>query len=124
MALDTFRLEAFFAVAKLRNFSKAAKRIAITQSALSQRIAKLESELEAALFIRSPSGIKLTPAGEDLLRYCQMKQGLEDELLSRFKSDRNSAGPTRDTANRRLLLRNSICSYASFAEANSGKPGS
>jgi DNA-binding transcriptional LysR family regulator len=60
MGLQTAQLEAFEEVAKLRNFSKAAKALHITQSALSQRIINLESELEVALFIRDPSGLRLT----------------------------------------------------------------
>lgn len=86
MKLSSSHLEAFAEVAKTRNFSLAAKNLHITQSALSQRILNLESDLTTGLIIRDPAGLRLTPAGEDLLRYCLTTDGLERELLSRLSS--------------------------------------
>ena len=85
MGLQTTQLEAFAEVARLKNFSKAAKALNITQSALSQRIINLESELELALIIRDPSGLKLTDEGQNLLRYCRSRDALEDEFLWSLK---------------------------------------
>lgn len=55
------------AVARHGSFSAAAAEIDVSQSALSQAIATLESELGAALFDRSPGGVRLTAAGTALL---------------------------------------------------------
>lgn len=84
MGLSSLQLEAFVEVAKAGTFSQAAKNLHLTQSALSQRIINLESELESSLIIRDPAGLRLTSAGEDLLRYCRAKAGLERELLGRI----------------------------------------
>jgi len=40
----------------------------------------------ATLFIRDPSQIKITEIGEKLLRYCQTKDSMEDELLLNLTS--------------------------------------
>ena len=69
------------AVAKMGSFSKAAEQIHITQSALSQRVKALEEDLCLTLFLRTPTGISLTEPGERLLRYCQCRDSMEEELL-------------------------------------------
>ena len=60
----------------------------VTQSALSHRIAALENELGAPLFIREKKGIRLTESGEELLRFVQVKNSLEEEFLSKFKAQK------------------------------------
>jgi DNA-binding transcriptional LysR family regulator len=61
-------LEDFVTLAAMRNFSRAAEARAVTQPAFSRRIRTLEQWLGASLFRRSPHGVELTPAGEELLR--------------------------------------------------------
>ena len=82
MSLSSLYLDAFQAVARVRSFSGAAKQLAITQSALSQRVINLEEELGATLFIRESSGVRLTDLGARLLRYCKSKELLEVEFLA------------------------------------------
>ena len=89
MALTSSHLEAFSEVIRCGSFSKAAQNLHITQSALSQRIINLENELATALIIRDPSGLRLTPAGKTLLRYCQTKTSLEDEVLAQIAKATN-----------------------------------
>lgn len=84
MKLSSLFLEAFFAVSKTLNFSRASKELHITQSALSQRILNLEDHLGTKLFIRDPAGARLTESGHLLLRYCQAQSALEEELLSKL----------------------------------------
>jgi DNA-binding transcriptional LysR family regulator len=86
MSLSSLQLDAFLAAAKSLNFSRAAESLFITQSALSQRIKNLELTMGATLFIRDPSQIKITEIGEKLLRYCQTKDAMEDELLLNLTS--------------------------------------
>lgn len=81
MSLPSANLDAFLAVAKAEGFSSAAKLLSVTQSALSQRIKNLEDELGLTLFIRTPLGANLTEHGERLLRYCQTRDSLEEELI-------------------------------------------
>lgn len=82
LKLSSTQLEAFVAVTKNSSFSKAADQVHITQSALSQRIKNLEEQLGQSLLIRDPAGVRLTEAGEKLLRYCQVKDMMEEEFLS------------------------------------------
>jgi DNA-binding transcriptional LysR family regulator len=58
------QLEYFIAVASEMNFSRAAQRVHVVQSALSTSVSKLEKELGVELFDRSRQQIKITPAGE------------------------------------------------------------
>lgn len=82
MGLSSLHLDAFLAAARAGNFSQAASELHITQSALSQRIKALEEELNQTLFLRMPRGVRPTDAGTRLLRYCQARDRLEEELLS------------------------------------------
>jgi DNA-binding transcriptional LysR family regulator len=85
MKLNSSQLEAFYSVAQHLHFTKAAAEINVTQSALSQRIAKLEEDLETTLFILDRSSIRLTDAGSELLRFCERQNSLETELLQSLK---------------------------------------
>jgi len=57
-------LDYFRTVAKYLNMTKAAEKLHISQSAVSQTISKLEDELGVALFARSHGKLKLTEAGK------------------------------------------------------------
>ncbi|MDL2399295.1 LysR family transcriptional regulator [Rhizobium mayense] len=59
-------LKTFLAVARNRNFTRAAEEVHLAQSSVSDQIQSLETELGTALFIRSRSGLTLTAAGEAL----------------------------------------------------------
>ena len=69
--MEIRHLRYFIAVAELRNFTKAAEASFVAQSALSQQISRLESELGTPLFVRAKKGATLTPAGELLLPHAR-----------------------------------------------------
>ena len=86
MSLSSLYLEAFLAVARHRSFTKAAAALRLTQSALSQRIAALEADLETTLFVRAKKSIELTEIGFHLLRHSQIRESLDSEFLSLVRS--------------------------------------
>ncbi len=96
MKINSQHLEAFYAIAKTLNFTKAAVEVHVTQSALSQRIAKLEEDLETTLFIRDRNSIQLTEQAYLLLRYCETHYLAEAELLEQLKgSEKGFSGILR-----------------------------
>lgn len=66
-ALDARRLSLFLAVVEHGGFTRAARAVHISQPALSQAVAELETELRCSLFHRLGRDVKLTPAGEALV---------------------------------------------------------
>ena len=62
-------LNYFYQVANSKSISTVAKNSHISQSALSQQIAKLENKLNVKLFTRTNKGVSLTPEGEILFKY-------------------------------------------------------
>ena len=75
--LDVRRMRVLREVAAQRSFSAAAEKLGYTQSAVSQQIAALEREAGATLIERNPRGIRLTDAGEALVRHA-------DKILARL----------------------------------------
>ncbi|WP_137995007.1 LysR family transcriptional regulator [Streptomyces vilmorinianum] len=65
--MDPHHLRTFVTVARLTSFSEAARELGYTQSAVSQHIAALESDLGQSLLGRRP--VVPTPAGERLLEH-------------------------------------------------------
>lgn len=79
MPLELSQLETFVAVAELKSFSRAAKRLHRTQPAISQVIRKLEDDLGETLFDRAQRDGSLTAAGELLHGYAQRLLQLRTE---------------------------------------------
>jgi DNA-binding transcriptional LysR family regulator len=66
--MDVRQLEMFRAVAEEGSFTRAARRLNVSQSAVSRQLQLLEGELGGPLLHRSPKGITLTAEGTLLLR--------------------------------------------------------
>jgi DNA-binding transcriptional LysR family regulator len=69
--LDPIALKAFYFAAIYENFTKASEAAHITQSGVSQHVAKLELELNVELFVRVGKKVKLTEAGKQLKQYTE-----------------------------------------------------
>lgn len=88
MDLDSLRL--FRDIAQSRSFSKGAENNKISQSAASQQIQDLESELGVLLLDRSTRPLEVTPAGELFAEYCRDVLRRRDEFgadLARLKHE-------------------------------------
>jgi DNA-binding transcriptional LysR family regulator len=70
--LDVGRLRFFSEVARAGSFTEAASRLSYTQSAVSQQIATLEAELGLTLIERGTRPLRLTDAGEVLVRRAEI----------------------------------------------------
>src|SRR5215211_874101 len=75
--LDVRRMRVLREVALRGSFSAAAEALSFTQSAVSQQIAALEREAGAVLVERSARGVRLTEAGEAVVRHA-------DQILGRL----------------------------------------
>ena len=69
--LDVRRMRVLREVALRGSFSAAAESLSFTQSAVSQQIAALEREAGAVLVERSARGVRLTDAGEAVVRHAE-----------------------------------------------------
>lgn len=81
--MDTASLLAFVRVAETGSFSHAAEQLFLTQSAVSKRIAQLESQLNCRLFDRIGRQVSLNEAGRTLLPQArEILHSLEDAARS------------------------------------------
>ena len=69
--MKNFSYEVFSKVARQKTFIAAAKQLQVTPSAISHSINSLEKDLGFSLFVRSRSGVRLTPNGQRVLPLIQ-----------------------------------------------------
>ena len=62
--LEFHQLDAFIAVARAKNFTRAAEELGMSQSALSRAVQRLEQQIGQPLFERKPREVTLTDLGE------------------------------------------------------------
>ena len=89
----------FVAVARERSFTKAAAKLGVSQSALSQTIRQLEARLGVRLLTRTTRSVAPTEAGERLLGVVAPRfEEIETELTSLRELRQKPAGTVRITA--------------------------
>ncbi len=65
--MEIRQLKAFLAISEAKTFTAGARRVNVTQAAISMQIRQLEDEVGLPLFTRTPRRVILTEAGEYLL---------------------------------------------------------
>ncbi len=100
MAVENFNdLAAFVAVARERSFTRAAAKLGVSQSALSQTIKGLEARIGMRLLTRNTRSVSPTEAGERLLRTVAPRfEEIEQELDALSALREKPAGTVRITA--------------------------
>lgn len=105
-------------VARARTFTRAADELSLTQPAISQRIRRLEQVLGVEIFDRSAKGhaVRLTPAGERVLRFADEVLGRLEQLqrdLERERAARRHATVTIacDTSGVKAVLPALLAAY-------------
>lgn len=77
-------VRAFLVISELESFRQAADRLAVSQSALSRRVRKIEDQLGARLFDRSTRRVALTAVGREFIPLAQRMVGEFERSLERI----------------------------------------
>lgn len=99
--MELYHLKTFVTVAEEQHLTRAADRLYTSQPAISAHIKGLEEEVGMTLFNRTPKGMHLTPAGEQLLKsarialaaagdFLQQAKAMQDELIGSVRIGVNS----------------------------------
>ena len=71
--LDPILLRSFAAVAQTLSFTRAAERLDVRQSTVSQHVRKLEHRVGRVLLLRDTHTVALTPDGEAMLEFARTR---------------------------------------------------
>ena len=94
--MELNQLEYFVALAHIKNFTKAAKSLNVSQPALSRSISRLEKDLNIPLFIRDSRKVNLTQYGQTFLTYAER---ILQELETARQDITNMAEPDSGVVN-------------------------
>lgn len=86
------QMEALILLVEERSFSRAAKRMLLTQPALTKNIRNVEDCLGAKVVHRSSAGVSLTPEGKILYDYAQRIVRLRREAANKIKQLHENTG--------------------------------
>lgn len=92
MPVDLRHFRSFVAVAEEGHIGRAARRLFITQPALSRQMQQLEREIDAPILVRTARGVELTEAGTELLVKARVAlEAAEDALaVGRLEAPRGT----------------------------------
>ena len=79
--MDSEGLQTFILLANLKNFTRTAERLYVSQSTVTNRIAELEAETGKKLFVRGQGGAELTEEGKLFLSYARRIRELEESFI-------------------------------------------
>lgn len=85
-------LSQFVAICANRNLTVTARKLGVSQPALTQAIAKLEKQLDFALFDRTMRPMELTPYGQLVLDYAQSLEQMTNALTENLAAMKAGSG--------------------------------
>jgi DNA-binding transcriptional LysR family regulator len=119
--MELWQLRIFRVVAETLNFTRAAERLHLTQSAVSHQIKALEAELGEPLFIRAKRGVKLSQAGKMALEHVERILDEADALRERVSGREHSPrGRVRAAAATQAFVYLFATLFESFMRTHSG----
>jgi LysR family transcriptional regulator for metE and metH len=117
--MELFQLRTFCEVAETLNFTKAAQRLNLTQSAVSHQIRTLEHDLGEPLFIRAKRGVKLSEAGIVALDHARRILDESDSLKERLAGGEHTpVGRVRAAAATQAIVHLFAPLFESFMRAH------
>ncbi|HEY5226939.1 MAG TPA: LysR family transcriptional regulator, partial [Opitutaceae bacterium] len=114
--MELRHLRTFLAVADTLNISEAARRLHVTQPALSRHIRDLEHSVGHPLFVRHPNGLRLTASGEALHESGSKAVAAVDGALSAARTTGE-----KEAAALRVGYYSSVCIWANILGPAFGK---
>jgi DNA-binding transcriptional LysR family regulator len=119
--MELTQLRTFREIAETLNFTRAAERLHLTQSAVSHQIKGLESEFGEPLFIRAKRGVRLSEAGKAALEHIRRILDETDALKDRFSdAERAPCGRVRAAAATQAFVHLFASTFESFMRAHPG----
>jgi DNA-binding transcriptional LysR family regulator len=119
--MELGQLRTFRIVAETLNFTRAAERLNLTQSAVSHQIKALETELGEPLFIRTKRGVKVSPAGTLALEHAERILNEADALLDVMSGrEKHPLGRVRAAAATQAFVHLFANLFESFMRENEG----
>lgn len=85
VTMEFRHLKYFLVLAEELNFSRAAKRLFISQPPLTRQIHQLEEELQVQLFVRTHKGVELTEAGRHFIAEAEKIVSFADASIERTR---------------------------------------
>lgn len=92
--MQTSELQILVVLAEEMNMRKASERLFVTQPALSQRLQSIEKSWGFQIFIRSPKGLLLTPAGEKVISFAKEVVEKEEKVREQISELENEVHGT------------------------------
>ena len=119
--MEMSQLRTFRAVAEALNFTRAAERLRLTQSAVSHQIKALEEDLGEPLFIRAKRGVKLSQAGKIALEYVERILDETEAMRERISGrERSPTGRVRVAAATQAFVYLFAPLFESFMDSHPG----
>lgn len=93
--MNIYNLRYFVTLARIRQYTKAAEELCITQPSLSHAISQMEKELGVRLFEKNGHKITLTQFGEEFLSYAEKTLDVLDDGIASIKRSAMGNGTIR-----------------------------